>query len=188
MTILTKKQFLENLDKYLTKIKKSAVFVYPTDTIYGIGCDATNTKAVKKIRSLKKRDSKPFSIIPPSKKWIRENCVITKEVDKWIKKLPGKYTLILNLKSRKCISSEVNNNMDTIGIRLPKHWITQVVAKLKKPLVTTSVNITGNKYMTSIDDINKNIENKIDFIINQGKKNNRPSVIIDLINKKIKKR
>ena len=187
--IITKKQFLEN---YLSKVKKGAVFVYPTDTIYGIGCDATNTKAVKKIRKIKKRDTKPFSIIPPSKKWIRENCVITKQVDKWIKKLPGKYTLILKLKKKKgknkCISSEVNNNMDTIGIRLPKHWITQFVAKLGKPLVTTSVNITKQKFMTSLDNINKNIENKVDFIINQGIKNNRPSVIVDLINKKIKKR
>jgi len=160
-------------------IKKGNVFIYPTDTIYGIGCDATNSKAVSRIRRIKKRDNKPFSVVAPSKKWIKDNCYISKDAEKWIRKLPGKYTLILRLKNRKCVVPSVAKN--TLGVRIPKHWISKAS---KKPIVTTSVNIAGEPIMTSLKSLNTKIKNSVDFIIYEGVKKGKPSKIVNLTGKK----
>ena len=63
----------------INKLKKE-VFIYPTDTIYGIGCDATNSELVKQIRKIKQRDKKPLSVIAPSKKWILDNFKVKKDL------------------------------------------------------------------------------------------------------------
>ena len=77
---------------------KTEVFIYPTDTIYGIGCDATNDKLVEKIREIKQRENKPFSIIAPSVQWILDNFnVNVRLIDKY---LPGPYTLLLEKKQK----------------------------------------------------------------------------------------
>ena len=171
--------------KIINKIKKGAIFIYPTDTIYGIGCIATNHKSVEKIRSIKVRDEKPFSIIAPSKTWIRETCYV-KHFEDWIKKLPGKYTLILEIKNKKSFSEAVNKNLDTAGIRIPNHWIKNLVRKIGKPLITTSVNLSGEKHIMSIDQIPKSISEKVDFIIDEGILNGKPSTIVLKDNEKIK--
>ena len=79
------------------QINLEKIYVYPTDTIYGIGCDATNDKLVLKIRSIKKRDEKPFSIIAPSKDWIKNNFEIIHP--EYLDKLPGPYTLVMKPKN-----------------------------------------------------------------------------------------
>ena len=71
MKFLTPEEFEMNKFTHLESLKKGAVFLYPTDTIYGIGCDATNHEAVYKTREAKQRYTRPFSIIAPSKKWIQ---------------------------------------------------------------------------------------------------------------------
>ena len=103
MRIINKQEFLAYKDMYLDKIGKGSLFVYPTDTIYGIGCNAMDDKAVKKIRAIKKRFFMPYSIIAPSKVWIRENCEVNPVVEQWLEKLPGQLTLILKLKELKFI-------------------------------------------------------------------------------------
>ena len=66
---------------FIEDIKNGAVFIYPTDTIYGLGCDATNLASVKLIRELKYRDKdKPMSVIAPSVEWIREHCEVSGEM------------------------------------------------------------------------------------------------------------
>ncbi|MEK6934444.1 MAG: Sua5/YciO/YrdC/YwlC family protein [Nanoarchaeota archaeon] len=176
--IISKQEFLKNKKFYLNKIKNGSIFIYPTDTIYGLGA-ILNKKNSNKIRKIKQRTNKPFSIIVPSKKWIKENCITNRN----IKKLPGKYTLILNLKNKK---TSPNPNLETLGVRIPKHWISQIAKGLNKPIITTSVNISNKPYMTSLKNLNKSIKSKVDFIIYQGYLNNKPSKII--LNNKIIKR
>lgn len=175
--IISKQEFLKNKKLYLNKIKRGSIFIYPTDTIYGIGCISTNKKSIKKIKKLKQRTIKPFSIIIPSKKWIIKNCKLNKNSKRYIKKLPGKYTLILELKNKKL---SPNKNLKTIGVRIPKHWISTIVKELDQPIITTSVNTTNKPYMTSLKNLEKNISSKVDFIIYQGHLNNKPSKIINL--------
>lgn len=187
MTVVHKPYFLKKKKQYFTVIKKGRAFIYPTDTIYGIGCDATIPRAVKHVHAIKKRDKKPFSVIAPSKKWIEENCVMNKRAEKWLKKLPGKYTLILQLKNKKAVSRYVHLRDYTIGVRIPKHWFAKVVADYGKPIVTTSVNISGMRCMTSLHDVHETIRKQVAFILYEGPKKTHPSTIID-IHGKIKKR
>jgi len=140
MKIYNRDEVAVNQNHILRRIKEGKIFIYPTDTIYGIGCDATNEESVQKIRELKGRYDNPFSIIAPSKDWITENCEVSGSVLKWLRKLPGPYTLILKLKTQGSLARSVNNGLDTIGIRMPKHWIHDFFSNLNIPIITTSAN------------------------------------------------
>lgn len=188
MQIFTKTELQLHFSKIAEQINSGAVFIYPTDTIYGIGCNALDTKAVDKIRALKERQNNPFSIIAPSKKWITENCVITKEGKEWLNKLPGPYTLILKLKNKKAVAKSTNPGTENIGIRIPDHWFSSVVQRLDFPIITTSANISAKPFMTSLEDLDPAIKRGVDFIIYEGEKKGRPSKIINLVEGKIKER
>ena len=182
MKIYTKEEALQHKD-LIAAIKAGAVFVYPTDTIYGIGCDATNSTAVRRIRTLKQRYDKPFSVIAPSKVWITKNCIVPDS--DVLDKLPGPYTLIVGVKHKEAICAEVNNHMSTLGVRIPAHWIAELVAAVDRPLVTTSVNISEKPYATTLEELK---QFPVDFIIYEGPKTGRPSTIIDCFSREIKKR
>jgi L-threonylcarbamoyladenylate synthase len=190
MKILTKDEFLVNLDEFLENIDNGAIFIHPTDTIYGLGCDATNRKSVKRLRDIKDRHEWPFSVIAPSKEWIMENCVVNESAMEWLNKLPGPYTLVLKLKNKECIAANVNFDLATLGVRLPDHWFGDFVKRAGKPIVTTSANKTGEDFMTSIDNLNPMIEEHVEFIVYEEEKHGKPSMIVDLSNEKpiIKKR
>jgi len=185
MTTVNKDEYNVNKSRILKQIKDGAVFIHPTDTIYGIGCDATNEKAVEKVRHAKQRKDLPFNIIAPSRKWVRENCEVDKEAEEWLAKLPGPYTIILKLKKDSAIAKNVNPTGDgTVGIRRPKHWISEITNDLDKPIVTTSANITGKNFMTSMDNLDAEVKKKMDFMIYEGEKKGRPSTIVDLARKR----
>jgi L-threonylcarbamoyladenylate synthase len=175
--IITKDEL--KLDPNLLEKLRSSVFIYPTDTIYGIGCDATNESLVMRIRELKKRTGHPFSVIIPNKNLVYENCRVSPDVKAWMDKLPGSYTLIFRVE--KPFFSRMVNPIDaTIGVRIPNHWFSQVVKRLNVPVVSTSVNFSGEDFMTSIDDLNPEIKRKVDFIIYEGPLRGRPSTVVHL--------
>lgn len=180
MKVITQDEFEMKKSELQKRILDGNVFIYPTDTIYGIGCDATNSDCVKKIREIKKRQEMPFSVIAPSKEWIIENCDVDKVAMEWVDKLPGPYTLILKLKNSDALSKHVNNGKDTIGVRIPNHWISKMVSELNTPVITTSTNLSGKEYMTSMDDLDPEIHSKVDFVLYEGEKQGKPSKIVDL--------
>ena len=180
MRILNADELKIEKDSIIESIIDGAVFIYPTDTIYGIGCNAQSSDSVKKIRELKARATNPFSVIAPSLEWIRENCIVTKEGEEWIKKLPGPYTLIFKLKSTNCVAKNVNAGLKTLGVRIPNHWVSKFVGEADIPLVTTSVNRSNEDYMTSLDDVDYIMMGSVDFILYEGPKKGKPSKIIDL--------
>ncbi len=188
MTVVHKHHFLKNKKQYFTLIKRGRAFIYPTDTIYGIGCDATNTKAVKHVRVLKQREKKPFSVIAPNKQWILKNCVADERAKKWLGKLPGRYTLILQLKNKKAVSRFVHLGDYTLGVRIPKHWFANIVKEYGNPIVTSSVNVTGHAFMTELHDVHEAIRKNVAFILYEGKKSAHPSTIVDLSNNKHKEK
>lgn len=180
MKVITKDELEIDKSYMQKKILDGSIFVYPTDTIYGMGCDATNSECIKKIREIKKRPEMPFSVIAPSKEWIIENCDVDKVAMEWIDKLPGPYTLILRLKNKDAISKHVNMGSDTIGVRIPDHWISNLVSEINKPVITTSTNLSGKEFMTSMDNLDPEIHSRVDFVIYEGEKKGRPSKIVDL--------
>jgi L-threonylcarbamoyladenylate synthase len=185
MDIVTKDEFLQRKSEFIPKIEAGTIFIHPTDTIYGIGCDATNSSAVKKVREAKQRVDNPFSVIAPSKKWIYDNCEYSEEAISWIEKLPGPYTLILKLKNKKAIANEVNLGSGTLGIRIPAHWFSGFVRELGFPVVSTSANISGEPYMTSMDNLDARIKPKVGFVIYEDEKKGRPSTVVKLFSEKV---
>lgn len=179
MRILNFDEFKIEKQPVIDSIINGDVFIYPTDTVYGLGCNAQNSSSVKKIRLLKSRVTNPFSVIAPSLEWIYENCVVAKEGEEWLNKLPGPYTLIFKLKNN-CVAKEVNPGLKTLGVRMPRHWFMKVVSEANIPIVTTSVNRSGEDYMTSLEDLDDSIKSGVDFILYEGEKIGKPSKIIDL--------
>ena len=160
---------------FVDDIKHGAVFIYPTDTIYGLGCDATNAGSVKVIKDLKYRDKdKPISIIAPSVGWIKENCVVDDELIE--KYLPGPYTLILK-KRDKDFMKDISPT-DSLGIRIPDCEFTELVEKAGVPFITTSVNFQGEPFAVRISDIDHKIIDAVDIVIGVGELDGRPSTLV----------
>jgi len=156
------------------EINQGKLFVYPTDTIYGLGCDATNQDSVEKIKQLKQRDKdKPLSIIAPSIKWIEQNCIINTDLTKY---LPGPYTIILKKKNPDFLNHV--SNTDSLGIRIPDNDFTKQIQKSGKPFITTSVNLSGEKPVTKISEIPQSISKRVNHIIDNGPLTGRPSTLI----------
>jgi tRNA threonylcarbamoyl adenosine modification protein (Sua5/YciO/YrdC/YwlC family) len=182
MKLISKTEFLVNKQEYLEMIRKGAVFIYPTDTIYGIGCDATNEKAVAKIRKIKERKDTPFSVIAPNIFWIKENCEVFGKGHDYLEKLPGKFTLIFALKQEGCVAKNVNPlDKTSLGIRIPNHWIAEVAKELDTPIITTSVNKHGESYLTDITKLPTDISNYVDFAIDEDKLEGTPSQVVSLV-------
>lgn len=160
---------------FIEDIKNGAIFIYPTDTIYGLGCDATNSESVQLIKKIKYREKdKPMSVIAPSAKWIKDNCVVD---DALLKKyLPGPYTLILK-KKNPAFLKEVSSN-DSLGVRIPDSEFTKLVEKSGRPFITTSVNFTGEPFAVKISDIPPQILDMVDIIIGVGELAGRPSTLV----------
>lgn len=151
-------------------IKEGKVFIYPTDTVYGLGCDATNKESVQRIRNIK-NSKKPFSVIAPSKEWIKEHCKCGEELEK----LPGPFTFVYDCDFK----VECNNNEDTLGIRIPEHEFTKKVKEANIPFVTTSINKTGEEPIQSLAQLSLEIYNKVDIIIDVGPIKGKSSTVID---------
>lgn len=189
MQVLNKEEFLTSKRKYLKKMEES-LFIYPTDSIYGLGCDATNFDLVQELRKIKKSSLQPLSVIAPSKKWVEENCVIPESKRNYFDALGSTinlngeehcFTLILKLKNKSAIASNVIQGVDTLGVRIPSNWFASVVSDFNKPIITTSANPIGGNFMTSLEDLNDSIKRAVDFIVYEGEKKSVPSTIINLV-------
>jgi len=162
-------------NKLVEMIKVGNIFIYPTDTVYGIGCNALNEESVLRIKEIKGRDAgKPLSVIAPSKDWIYSNLFADKgRVDKY---LPGRYTLILKKKEKGFL--DYVSSGETLGVRIPVHWFAGLVAKSGVPFITTSANLSGEKAAAELRDIAKEVLEKADVVINDGKLPGQPSTIV----------
>ncbi|MBU3896382.1 MAG: threonylcarbamoyl-AMP synthase [Nanoarchaeota archaeon] len=159
-------------------LKKGGLIVYPTDTVYGIGADATKRKSIEKIYKIKKRSKKVFiSALVSNKKMLKEYSFPSKLA---IRKFPGKYTFILKSKKNLPIAK------DYIGFRIPNHWCVKIAKQFGKPITTTSANVSGQPTPNNIQDIQKMFGKSIDLYIDDGKLSGKPSKIFSKDNKRIR--
>lgn len=156
------------------------VFLYPTDTIYGLGCDATNKEAVKRIRGIK-TGNQPFSVIAPSRDWILKNMEARSPES--LRKLPGAYTLVMRMR-RPVVCREVSEG--TLGVRIPDHPFTGLVEEAGVPFVTTSANISGEAPLWSLRGVPSDIERRVDIGVDGGILKGPGSRVIDLTGNKAK--
>ena len=168
-----------SVDKAAKKLLKGDIIIYPTDTLYGFGVDATNTKSIEKLNKIKKRNQ-VYSILVNSIDMMKNYSNINVQQEKKIKKyLPGPFTIIL-LKRCSNLSNLVSLNLKTIGVRIPNNIFCQkIIALTEKPMITTSVNIHGSKPLNQVNAISKQFPYIDIFKDKNLNKNSKGSTIID---------
>ena len=169
------------IEKVVGILITGGVIVYPTDTIYGVGCDASDLDAVKKIYSLKGRDdNKPMSFICSDLGQIQQLADLTQTQFEILERnLPGAFTFILNASSS--CPKHLQSENQTVGIRIPDHPLCSALVKqLEQPIITTSINQAGQPALSNPQEIETIFGDRIDLILDAGKIENTASTIIDL--------
>lgn len=174
------------LDYVVSCLKKGAVIIYPTDTVYGIGCDLMNQSAVEKVCRIKKVDPRRMhlSFICSDLSNLSEYAKdVTTPIFKLMKKaLPGPYTFILESTNK--VPKILGTKKKQVGIRVPNHLIPiELVRRLGHPLITTSVKHDDDlvEYYTDAQDIFDAYKNLVDIVIDGGIVGNMPSTVINCI-------
>ncbi len=165
-------------------LQSGGIIIYPTDTVYGIGCDITKSKAIEKIAQLKgiKPEKDNFSFICYDMSHLSD---YTKPIDNSIFKmmkrnLPGPYTFILEANNN--VPKILKTNRKTIGIRIPdNNIIREIVKALGNPILTTSLKADDEilEYTTDPELIYDDYENVVDIVIDGGYGGNIASTVID---------
>ena len=162
----------------INTLESGEVIVYPTDTLYGFGVDATNTEAVKRLNRLKGR-VQPLSIVLESVDHMHEFANFGGDVELEINILfPGAYTVLLpSIKSS--LSPLVQNGSPNVGIRIPDHFFpVQLVKLLEKPIITTSINRHGNESLNDVTQVEIDFPN-VDIFEDSKHIPSKGSTIID---------
>ena len=175
---------MRKMQKVVDCLKSGGLVIYPTDTVYGLGCDIYNKEAVEKICRIKnvKPEKMNFSFICYDLSHISDFTVsVDTPTYKLMKRcLPGPYTFIL--KANNTIPKLFKNNKKTVGIRVPDNEIARtIVQELGHPILTTSVHHEDDiiDYITDASAIYERYENLVDIVIDGGVGGYKPSTIID---------
>ena len=174
------------IDQAVQCMKQGGVIAYPTDTMYGIGCDIYNQKAVKRIFQIKNRDKKkPFSFICGDLKNVSQYCLLSNSGYRLMKKcLPGPYTFVLQ--SLKIVPKIMMTKQKTVGIRVPQNEICrQLVESLGNPILSTSAIINDKETPSEAYEVEEILGKQVDVIIDGGTIIPSPSSVISLINDNI---
>ena len=160
-------------------LKRGGVIVYPTDTIYGFGCDIFNKGAIEKIIKIKQKKNNQFSFICADLTEISKYAHVSDTAFRFLKRLlPGPYTFIF--KASKFVPKEIIPDKKTVAIRIPDSKIClELVKKLGNPIISTSVNVTSEPHYSEPLEIEKAFGDKVDLIIDAGTMANEPSSVID---------
>jgi tRNA threonylcarbamoyl adenosine modification protein (Sua5/YciO/YrdC/YwlC family) len=170
------------IHKVVDVLKKGGMVAYPTDTVYGIGCDITNKKAIEKVYQLKQRHkSKPFSFICSGLKNISYYAKVSNYAYKTMRRLlPGPYTFVLE--GSKEVPKMMLTKRKTAGIRVPKNAIClALVAELGNPIITTSATTPDGTILNDPSLINDYYRSRIDIVIDGGNSKGDPSSVVSLI-------
>ncbi len=175
----------EEIDNALLILKKGGLILYPTDTIWGIGCDATNPDAVDKVFQLKKRsDEKSLICLVNDFKMLNEYVENVPEVAYDILKYAKKPTTIIYDDPIR-VAENIIAKDNSLAIRVTKdEFCKKLIQKFRRPLVSTSANISGEKTPQSFAEIDPLILEGVDYVVNlqHEKKSGKPSAIIKLKN------
>lgn len=172
------------VERVVNKLKDGGIVIYPTDTIYGIGCDLFNRKAVERLCQI--------LTIKPQKLNLSFICSDISQISEYVKRidtpvfkilkkhLPGPFTFILESSSK--VPRVLDVNKKTVGIRIPDHLIPQMIVQyLGNPLITSSIKDEDKikEYTTDPEEIFEDLKNVVDIVIDGGIGQNIPSTIVD---------
>ncbi len=175
----------KTIEQIVTCLKNGGIIIYPTDTVYALGCDFSNVKAVERICKLKgiKPEKANFSFVCSDLSHLSEYTTpISNSIFRIMKKaLPGPYTFILEASAK--VPKLLKQTKKTIGIRVPNNLICKaIVEALGNPIISTSLHDTSDdilEYFSDPDIIHQNYDTKVDLVIDGGFGNIYPSTVLD---------
>ena len=156
----------EEINKALEVLKNGGIILYPTDTVWGLGCDATNPEAVAKIFALKNRaDSKSLIILLDTENKLQSHVSEIPDVAYDLIEYTEKPLTII-YDGAKNLAQNLINEDGSIAIRIPKHeFCQQLIQRFRKPIVSTSANISSELTPLSFSQISEKIKNGVDYVI-----------------------
>ena len=168
------------VDEAVDILRAGGIIIYPTDTVYGMGCDITHKSAIEKIYRIKDMaHSKPLSFICADLKDIAQYAKVSTVVYREMRRhLPGPYTFVLP--AMNAVPKMVVSKQKTVGIRIPNHELSlALVRQLGNPIVTTSLDISERTFASDPLDFIGFFEDKVELIIHSGPSYHDPSTIVD---------
>jgi L-threonylcarbamoyladenylate synthase len=174
----------DEINKALEVLKNGGIILYPTDTVWGLGCDATNKEAVAKVNELKGRPIEKSLII------LLDN---DNKLQSYVQEVPevaysllefAETPLTIVFSDAKNLAQNVVNIDGSIGIRIPKHdFCQQLLQRFRKPIVSTSANVSGQPTPAFFDEISDEIKDSVDYIVDLEQEDRtvkKPSTIVKL--------
>lgn len=168
--------------KAVDVLKDGGVIIYPTDTVYGLGCDLSNKRGIERIYDIKKRNKKqPLSFVCSDLKHISQYALVTDYAYKTMKRLlPGPYTFILE--ASRLVPKIILPKRPTTGIRVPDNEIClSLIRELGQPIISTSVKTLDGEDLGNPLIIDEHFGRIVDLIIDGGIIDPQPSSVISLI-------
>jgi len=186
----------DEVDLIVDYLKRGKVVAYPTDTVYGLGCDARNSAAIKKINKIKgERGMKPLLVLISDFKMLKKYCFVNNEQEKYLMKIWQDLTPALSLvrrggirpvtvilKRRPNLPNELTGGLNSLAVRLPKNdFLIKIISQAGFPIVSTSLNKKGEKSLTDVKNIETHFKYLPDLAVDAGEsKNTKPSRLVDL--------
>ena len=173
-----------DLKKAVEVLKKGGIILYPTDTIWGIGCDATNPEAVQRIYNIKKREDSKSMLVLMENPALLERYVDDVPEIAWDLVEISSTPLTVIYPGAKNLAKNLIGEDGSIGIRFTKEKFTsQLLQRFRRPIVSTSANISGDKSPAFFDEISEEVKNRVDYIVEYRQDDRcqaKPSSIIKL--------
>lgn len=171
-----------HISKVVDILKRDGVIAYPTDTVYGLGCDIASRKAIERVRRIKKMDNKRhLSFVFSDLKTISLYAQVTDNDYKLLRRyLPGAYTFILQ--ATRLVPRIVLTKKQEVGIRIPDNRICQaLLAELGNPILSSSVRLPDDQLLDDPREIERIYRGQIDLVIDGGVFFPQPSTVISLL-------
>ena len=172
---------LRYINKAVEVLRKGGLIIYPTDTVYGIGCDIYNKQALEKVLEIKNNSySKLFSFVCHNLKDIAKYAKVSDYAYRTMKHLlPGPYTFILP--ATKQAPTLLRSRRKTVGIRIPNHPVAlKIVEEFGSPIISTSTTSRRGNVLINPQEIKNVFNSQVDLMLASGILNGRPSSVINL--------
>ena len=166
----------DDIKKAFEVLKSGGIILYPTDTIWGIGCDATNEKAVEKIYKIKKREDSKSMLVLMENPALLERYVTEVPEIAWDLIEIATTPLTIIFSKAKNLAKNLIAEDGSIGIRFTKEaFSSQLLQRFRRPLVSTSANISSEKSPAYFDEISEEIRNQVDYVVEYRQDDHTPS-------------
>lgn len=175
-----------HIQRAVEALRDGGVIVYPTDTVYGLGCDITSKNAIERVQRIKGRDAKkPMSFVCADLTDISHYAHVSNFAYKIMRRLlPGAYTFVLP--ATKETPRLLRSKQKTVGIRIPDHLVpTLIVEQLGNPILSTSANRSEEDAITDPDELVRQLGNDVDIILECGELPVLPSSVVSLVDDQI---